>query len=89
MRKALILLIRAYSYALSPLLGANCRFHPTCSCYAMEAVERHGAAKELCLAIGRLLKCHPWHGGAAHDPVPGEVDWPRLIGYKRERIQKD
>ena len=89
MKKILLLFIRAYSYAVSPLLGANCRFHPTCSAYAMEALNRHGAAKGLFLALARVLKCHPWHRGSLHDPVPPAVDWPGLIGYKRGQQQKD
>lgn len=71
--KILILIIDAYRYALSPLmsaLGGSCRFAPSCSEYAREAVSRHGAKRGLRLAAGRLLRCHPFHPGG-HDPVPG------------------
>lgn len=61
--------IRMYQLFLSPLLGVNCRFVPTCSCYAHEAVETHGAVKGSLLAARRLLKCHPF-GKSGFDPVP-------------------
>lgn len=69
MRKFLILLIRAYQYLISPMLGPHCRFHPTCSCYAHTAIERHGVIHGGWLALRRLSKCHPWHPGG-EDPVP-------------------
>jgi putative membrane protein insertion efficiency factor len=69
MRVVLTSLIRVYRYCLSPLLGSNCRFYPSCSCYAQEALERHGAARGLYLAVRRILRCHPWHPGG-YDPVP-------------------
>lgn len=69
MQKILIALIRAYRYLVSPLLGNNCRFHPSCSHYAQEAVAEHGAAKGLWLAARRIGRCHPWHEGG-NDPVP-------------------
>lgn len=65
----LIGLIRSYQACLSPLLGPCCRFHPSCSRYAVEAIRRHGAWRGLALGIGRLLKCHPFHPGG-FDPVP-------------------
>jgi putative membrane protein insertion efficiency factor len=68
--KALLLvLLRAYQYAIRPLLGANCRFYPSCSEYAHEAIERHGAAKGFWLGTRRVLRCHPYHPGG-YDPVP-------------------
>ena len=67
----LIGLVWAYRYTLSPLLGTNCRFEPTCSVYAAQAVRAHGAARGSWLALRRLLRCHPW-GGSGYDPVPGE-----------------
>ena len=65
----LIGLVRIYQYAISPMLGRSCRFHPSCSEYAVEALERHGLFKGLLLAIRRVGRCHPWHPGG-YDPVP-------------------
>ena len=58
-----------YRYFLSPLLGTNCRFSPTCSEYAKDAITRHGALRGGRLTVKRILKCHPW-GGSGYDPVP-------------------
>lgn len=68
---ALIAPIRAYRLLLSPWLGSACRFTPTCSAYAIEAIERHGPAGGSYLAIRRILRCHPWCAGGI-DPVPPE-----------------
>jgi putative membrane protein insertion efficiency factor len=65
----LLLLLRFYRKAISPYLGNNCRFHPTCSVYAMQAIEKYGAMKGLWLAIKRIGKCHPLHPGGI-DEVP-------------------
>lgn len=65
--------VHAYRYVLSPLLGPSCRFQPTCSAYALEALETHGPLKGSWLALRRLLRCHPitWLGGSSgYDPVP-------------------
>lgn len=62
-------LIRGYQLFISPLLGPRCRFYPTCSNYALEAIETHGALKGSWLALRRLLRCHPWGDGGV-DPVP-------------------
>jgi hypothetical protein len=62
-------LIRAYQLMLSPLLGPRCRYLPSCSDYAAEAIASHGAARGCWLALRRLLRCHPW-GGSGYDPVP-------------------
>lgn len=70
MRKLLLLPIRFYQYAISPLMASHCRHYPTCSSYAIEAIERHGAIKGFGLAVMRLLRCHPWAEGG-YDPVPG------------------
>jgi uncharacterized protein len=69
MRELLILPIRAYQRVLSPLLGPRCRFHPSCSSYAIEAIEKHGAARGGWLAARRLTRCHPLNDGGL-DPVP-------------------
>ena len=63
-------LVWIYRNAISPLIGANCRFQPTCSKYAEEALRKHGAFKGGWLAIRRIGRCHPW-GGSGYDPVPG------------------
>lgn len=69
MRRLLILLIKAYRLLLSPWLGAHCRFHPTCSCYAISAIERFGVLRGSAMMLRRLSRCHPWHPGGI-DPVP-------------------
>jgi uncharacterized protein len=68
----LVALIRGYRYAISPLLGTHCRFHPSCSAYAIEALQRHGLAGGSWLTLGRIGRCHPWHQGG-FDPVPDRV----------------
>ena len=71
MTKLLIFFVKAYQTAVSPILPFNqCRFYPSCSDYASEAVQRHGALKGTGLAIRRLLKCHPFHTHSGFDPVP-------------------
>ena len=69
MRAILIQLVRGYRYFLSPWLGNQCRFHPTCSEFALEALETHGALRGSWLAARRLSRCHPFHAGGI-DPVP-------------------
>ncbi len=66
----LIGLIRLYRLTLSPWLGRSCRFEPSCSRYAIEALERYGALRGSRLAAARIARCHPW-GGSGYDPVPG------------------
>ena len=68
MTKFLIALIKLYQLALSPFFGQHCRFTPTCSQYAIESIQAHGAFKGFLLTIKRLSRCHPWHVGG-HDPV--------------------
>ncbi len=69
MKKILILLIKFYQNFVSPFLGKNCRFYPTCSCYGIEALEKHGFFKGLYLTIKRILKCNPFNKGGV-DLVP-------------------
>lgn len=69
LRSALIALIRLYQVGVSSWTPASCRFMPTCSAYAIEALERHGVLRGAWLAGRRLLRCHPW-GGRGYDPVP-------------------
>lgn len=61
--------LRGYRRYVSPLLGAHCRFHPSCSVYAEQAVARYGVGRGLAMAVKRVLRCHPWHPGG-YDPVP-------------------
>lgn len=67
--KFLILLIRIYQVTLSPFIGRNCRYTPTCSNYGIEAIQKYGAIKGGWLTIKRILSCNPW-GGSGYDPVP-------------------
>ena len=69
MKHLLIALLRLYRFAISPLYGQVCRYHPTCSAYALEAVTRFGALRGSWLAVRRLARCHPWAPGG-YDPVP-------------------
>ena len=76
MRRLLIAMVKGYRLLLSPWLGSACRFEPTCSVYALGALERHGALRGGVLTAWRLLRCHPWCAGG-HDPVPEQA--PRLF----------
>jgi hypothetical protein len=73
---ALVGAVRAYRFMLSPWLGNACRFEPTCSAYALEALGKHGAAAGVALAVGRIARCHPWCAGGS-DPVPAAP--PRFL----------
>jgi putative membrane protein insertion efficiency factor len=75
-QRLLMGLVRAYRLLLSPWLGSSCRFEPTCSVYALQALERHGAASGSYLTIHRLVRCGPWCKGG-HDPIPPQA--PRLF----------
>lgn len=69
MKPLLLALIRFYQFAISPFLGQRCRFFPSCSEYAVEAIQRHGVLRGSWLGMRRLSHCHPWHPGG-YDPVP-------------------
>jgi len=73
-RQIAILIIRGYQVAVSPLLGNNCRFQPTCSSYSIQAIERFGVIKGLWLTTKRIAKCHPLHDGG-EDPLPEQFSW--------------
>ena len=73
--RVLALPVRAYRLVASPLVGQSCRFQPTCSAYALEALERHGALKGAALAAARIARCHPW-GGSGIDNVPQTAQDP-------------
>ncbi|WP_297776221.1 membrane protein insertion efficiency factor YidD [uncultured Roseovarius sp.] len=75
----LALPIRAYRLLLSPWVGWHCRYHPTCSHYALEALEKHGALRGVLLAAWRILRCNPW-GQCGHDPVPEP-------GHRRDPVE--
>ena len=77
MKRLLVGLIRVYQWTLSPWLGLCCRFEPSCSRYAIEALERHGCWQGSRLALRRILRCHPW-GGTGYDPVPENPEKDRV-----------
>ena len=79
-RRLLIALVKGYRLTLSPWIGSACRFTPTCSQYAIEALEKHGAAAGSYLTLARLARCHPWCQGG-HDPVPAAP--ARLFQHKK------
>lgn len=79
MKQILILFVRAYQVLLSPLLPAACRYHPTCSHYAIEALEKHGALRGGWLAVKRIARCHPFRAGG-FDPVPDPPSAPSRDG---------
>ena len=73
MQKVLVMLLKVYQYLVSPWFGQTCRFYPSCSCYAIEAVEKRGVLMGLWLTIRRIGRCHPWHPGGV-DPVPEKCE---------------
>ncbi len=82
MKQVLIALVRGYRLLLSPWLGSSCRFEPTCSAYALEALQRHGAAAGSYLAAARILRCHPWCAGGI-DAVPAHK--PALFSFLSDK----
>jgi len=82
MRRVLIGIIRAYQLVLSPLMGRQCRFEPTCSCYAIEAIKRHGSVRGGWMGMKRICRCHPFSPGG-YDPVP-DLDQPKITPESTE-----
>lgn len=85
MKKVLVMMIRGYQILISPLLGHRCRFLPSCSQYAMEAINTQGSFKGLYLATKRICKCHPFHPGG-FDPVPGTDPVPSQSHSETKKI---
>lgn len=77
-KSALVFVVRGYRLLLSHWIGSACRFEPSCSAYALQALESHGAAAGSYLTVARLVRCHPWCAGG-HDPVPAQS--PRLFAW--------
>jgi len=77
-------IIKVYAYLVSPLFGKSCRFYPTCSAYAHDALEKHGVLKGLYLTFTRVFSCHPWSKKNYTDPVPERFAWADILGYKRK-----
>lgn len=73
MQKILVILLKGYQYLVSPWFGQTCRFYPSCSCYAIEAIEKRGVLMGLWLTVRRIGRCHPWHPGG-FDPVPEKCE---------------
>jgi putative membrane protein insertion efficiency factor len=87
-RKILILTVRGYQAALSPLMGGACRFEPSCSNYMIEALTVHGAAKGLLIGLWRILRCHPF-GRHGYDPVPPKGRWrPEIERFERIKTRR-
>ncbi|MBO9522280.1 MAG: membrane protein insertion efficiency factor YidD [Nocardioidaceae bacterium] len=82
MKYFLIALLKAYRFAISPLYGQVCRYHPSCSAYALEAVTEHGSIKGSWLAVRRIARCNPWARGG-YDPVPAKKTSRPRLGHVR------
>jgi putative membrane protein insertion efficiency factor len=87
-KRVLLGLIRFYRAGVSPLTPPSCRFEPSCSAYALEAIESHGTARGLWLASRRILRCHPW-GGSGFDPVPPVSVHDRPTGSDPVALEND
>lgn len=87
MKYVLIGLLKAYRLVISPLYGNVCRYYPSCSAYALRAVQVHGAVKGTWLAGRRLLRCHPWAAGG-YDPVPGTPEWAAEQAEQAELFER-
>lgn len=83
MKAILIGLVKFYRSFISPMMAPHCRFYPTCSCYAQESLQRHGALKGSYLALHRLSKCHPWHDGGV-DLVPDVFNFKDDFSFKNK-----
>jgi len=89
MKKILLLLIKFYKYAISPHFPPVCRFQPTCSAYAYEAIEKHGALRGCYLAINRIMRCRPFHSWG-YDPVPEKFELAKIkLLNKKSYYKKD
>jgi len=84
-KRVVLSIIRVYGYLISPLLGANCRFYPTCSTYTYQSIEKHGVLKGGVMGTKRICKCHPWYHGKFDDPVPEAIAWRAVLGYKKRK----
>ena len=87
MKYLLIGLLKAYRLFISPLYGQVCRYHPSCSAYALEAIRRHGSVRGSWLAVRRVLRCHPWAAGG-YDPVPEAGPAPRHAGARAASLDQ-
>jgi putative membrane protein insertion efficiency factor len=87
MKPILLFLLRAYRRIVSPWLGSCCRFYPSCSQYASEAIEKHGAARGAWLAARRVARCHPFHEGGL-DPVPDNLECGSLLPLSNDSASK-
>jgi uncharacterized protein len=85
MKHPLLWLLRAYRLIISPLYGQVCRYHPSCSAYALDAVSRFGATKGSWLALRRISRCHPWASGG-YDPIPAQFAWRRSTVPRSEEL---
>jgi uncharacterized protein len=86
--KLLRVSVRGYQLLLSPYLGGQCRYLPTCSAYAIEALETHGGAKGSWLALRRIARCHPL-GGSGYDPVPGAEEQHDNCGRRHAHVSPE